>query len=270
MSRQSHALPLPQLTRTVSWPPETIICAPSPAYKRPPFLNGKIHTTFLYLVDIVSRCLASWFELAGAGRAPGRPDVPSVPAFPSSHRLDEVDEEKLLRRTATRRRLPCLPRRASRRSSRRRPPPRPPRRPGEPGHPTTCCWFQTITEELRRYPASSASTAVSPGELPGQRRFLSVARNDPTSASLFSNVCTVIKACTFCLSHRVSSRPLDVNPAVAYPFEVLSNTDGWAPHVRQHFFSLLPARCSVDRPTCLHPVGPLRISPHSFFFKKSI
>jgi hypothetical protein len=53
-SRQSHALPLPQPTRTVSCPPETILRGPSPVYKRPPFLTGKIHTTFLYLLDIVS------------------------------------------------------------------------------------------------------------------------------------------------------------------------------------------------------------------------
>jgi hypothetical protein len=58
------------------------------------------HPTSLSLIDIFSLSLASWFELAGASRAPRRPAIPGVPEQPSSHRLDEEDEEKLLCRTA--------------------------------------------------------------------------------------------------------------------------------------------------------------------------
>jgi hypothetical protein len=53
-SRQSHALPLPQPTCMVSCPPETSLRAPSLVYKKPPFLTGKMHNTFLYLLDNIS------------------------------------------------------------------------------------------------------------------------------------------------------------------------------------------------------------------------
>jgi hypothetical protein len=53
-SRQSHALPLPQPTHTVSCPPLDTAGAPSPAYKRPPFFPEKIHTTSLSLLNVVS------------------------------------------------------------------------------------------------------------------------------------------------------------------------------------------------------------------------
>jgi hypothetical protein len=75
--------------------------APSPGYKRPPLLNGKMQLTSLSLLDIVSHSVASWFELAGARRAPGRPAVSGVPEHPSSRRLDEVDEEKPRHRYAS-------------------------------------------------------------------------------------------------------------------------------------------------------------------------
>jgi hypothetical protein len=52
------------------------------------------------LPDNLSDSLLPLFELAGAGRAPGRPAVPGVPAPPSSYRLDEVEEEKPHRQTA--------------------------------------------------------------------------------------------------------------------------------------------------------------------------
>jgi hypothetical protein len=70
------------------------------AYKRPPFLAEKTHTIPSYLPDILLSLLALSFELAGVDRAPRRPDVPGVLAPPSSRRLDEVEEEELLRRTA--------------------------------------------------------------------------------------------------------------------------------------------------------------------------
>jgi hypothetical protein len=38
----------------VSCPPETSLRAPSPVYKKPPFLTGKMHNTFLYLLDNIS------------------------------------------------------------------------------------------------------------------------------------------------------------------------------------------------------------------------
>jgi hypothetical protein len=110
--RQNHALPLPRPTRTVSCPPLDTAGAPSPAYKRAPCWPEKIHTTSLSPLDIVSHGFASWFELAGAGRAPGCPRVPGVPEPPSSCRQYKVDEDSLRRRTAPRRRLPSLPRRA--------------------------------------------------------------------------------------------------------------------------------------------------------------
>jgi hypothetical protein len=95
--------PLPFFSRHTPRPGRPIPSphAPSPAYKRPPFLNGKMHTTSLSLLDIVSHSFASWFELAGAGQAPGRPAVPGVPVPPSSCRLDEVDKEKICRGSAS-------------------------------------------------------------------------------------------------------------------------------------------------------------------------
>jgi hypothetical protein len=112
-SRQSHALPLPQPTRTVCWPPLDTACAPSPAYKRAPCWPEKMHTTTLSLLDILFSLVARRFELAGVDRAPGRPRVPGVPEPPSSCRQYKVEEEEILRRSATPRRLPCLPRRAT-------------------------------------------------------------------------------------------------------------------------------------------------------------
>jgi hypothetical protein len=56
-------------------------------------LNGKMHLTSLSLLDIVSHSVASWFELAGADRTPGRPAVPGVPEPPSSFHLYQAEEE---------------------------------------------------------------------------------------------------------------------------------------------------------------------------------
>jgi hypothetical protein len=135
-TRQRRPLFTPLPARAVSWPPLDTTGAPSPAYKRPPFLPEKTHTTILYLLDIVSLEVASWFELAGAGRAPGRPDIPGVPEPPSSRRLDKVEEEELLRRSATRRRVPCLPRRA------------PPPRPSSPSV-SSCAWVESRATTYR-------------------------------------------------------------------------------------------------------------------------
>jgi hypothetical protein len=66
-TRQRRPLFTPLPARAVSWPPLDTACDPSPAYKRPPFFPKKTHTTFLYLLDIISLEVASWFELAGAG-----------------------------------------------------------------------------------------------------------------------------------------------------------------------------------------------------------
>jgi hypothetical protein len=52
--RQNHALPLPQPTRTVYWPPLDTAGAPSPAYKKPPFFPEKIHTIPSTSLDNVS------------------------------------------------------------------------------------------------------------------------------------------------------------------------------------------------------------------------
>jgi hypothetical protein len=43
-TRQRRPLFTPLLARAVSWPPLDTACAPPPAYKRPPLLNGKMHT----------------------------------------------------------------------------------------------------------------------------------------------------------------------------------------------------------------------------------
>jgi hypothetical protein len=108
-SRQSHALPLPQPTRMVSWPPLDTACAPSPAYKRPPFLPEKTHTTFLYLLDILFQLLFPWFvpksdagELLAASCA-------AVPDHLSSPLLDEVAEWRSLCRLDITAATPCRP-----------------------------------------------------------------------------------------------------------------------------------------------------------------
>jgi hypothetical protein len=85
-SRQSHTLSLPQPTCTVSWPPETILLAPSPVYKKPPFFPKKIHAITRNLPDILSSSLSSYFELAGnvvlAGHRPGHRAFPAIPCLP--------------------------------------------------------------------------------------------------------------------------------------------------------------------------------------------
>jgi hypothetical protein len=92
-SRQSHALPLPQPTRTVSCPPETILRAPSPVYKKPPFFPEKIDTTTLSLPDNLLSALDHPVELAGASRSPRPPPVPSKPGDPPTRRRSRVAEK---------------------------------------------------------------------------------------------------------------------------------------------------------------------------------
>jgi hypothetical protein len=41
----------------MSWPPLDTAGAPSPVYKKPPFLTGKMHNSFLYLLDNISLSL---------------------------------------------------------------------------------------------------------------------------------------------------------------------------------------------------------------------
>jgi hypothetical protein len=121
-TRQRRPSSLPQPTPAALSPQIHSPRAPSPAYIKPPFFPEKIPTIPSYLLDIISSLVGRRFELAGVGRAPERAAVPGVPAAPSSFRLDKVEEEELLRRTAARRRLPSLPRRAPAPPSSQQPP----------------------------------------------------------------------------------------------------------------------------------------------------
>jgi hypothetical protein len=67
--------------------------APSPAYKRPPLLAGKMRLTSLYLPDNLLSAFDHPVELAGASRSPRPPPVPSNPGAPPTHRLIKVTEK---------------------------------------------------------------------------------------------------------------------------------------------------------------------------------
>jgi hypothetical protein len=98
-SRQSHALPLPQPTRTVSWAPLDTTCAPSPAYKRPPFLPEKTHTIPRTSPDMLLSLISLPIELAGAGRAPRAPRIPGdSDATPTCRRSRAAETDSLRRR----------------------------------------------------------------------------------------------------------------------------------------------------------------------------
>jgi hypothetical protein len=84
--------------RPRSLPRSPRLVLPLPTIKGPPLFPEKNPAITRNLLDIISSLVARRFELAGAGRAPGRPRVPGVPEPPASCRLDEVEEEKLLRR----------------------------------------------------------------------------------------------------------------------------------------------------------------------------
>jgi hypothetical protein len=75
------------------WTPTALA---SPAYKRTPCLPEKNHTTASNLLDILLFPLALHSDLAGAGRAPGPPRVPSSPVPPPTCCLLEMDEKSSL------------------------------------------------------------------------------------------------------------------------------------------------------------------------------
>jgi hypothetical protein len=100
-SRQSHAMPLPQPTRTVSCPPETIRCAPSPVYKKAPIL-GRKDSQHLTLPPRQHLQLPLSLVRACRRRHPRRPPpVPGATEPPPTQCLREVAEKTSLRRQDT-------------------------------------------------------------------------------------------------------------------------------------------------------------------------
>jgi hypothetical protein len=81
-TRQRRPLFTPLPARAVSWPPLDTAGAPSPAYKKPPFLPEKMHAITRDLPDILSSSLSPYFELAGNVVLAGHRVFPAFQCFP--------------------------------------------------------------------------------------------------------------------------------------------------------------------------------------------
>jgi hypothetical protein len=91
LQRRPLFTPLP--ARAVSWPPLDTACAPSLAYKRPPFFPEKIHTIPSTSPDILLSLLSLPIELAGAGQAPRAPRVPGDSDAAPTYRRSRAAEK---------------------------------------------------------------------------------------------------------------------------------------------------------------------------------
>jgi hypothetical protein len=100
-TRQPCPLFTPLPARAASCPPLDTARAPSPAYKRSPFLTEKIHTNPSYLPDILISLLALAIELAGVGRAPNTPAVPGNSDAAPTYRRSRAAEKDPHRRRDT-------------------------------------------------------------------------------------------------------------------------------------------------------------------------
>jgi hypothetical protein len=80
-TRQRRPLFTPLPARAVSWPPLDTACAPSPAYKRPPFFPKKIHT-----IPSTSQTTSSLLSITPSS-SPEPAELPERLAFPATRTL---------------------------------------------------------------------------------------------------------------------------------------------------------------------------------------
>jgi hypothetical protein len=90
----------PKPARTAS--PRSLLVPTAAAYKRPPFLAEKTHTTHRTSPDILLSILALSIELAGASGAPRAPHIPGVSeALPTRRLLEPAERIRRRRQDAS-------------------------------------------------------------------------------------------------------------------------------------------------------------------------